>query len=141
MAGELAPPLLTILASDLLYRGIHPMHFQQGLLLSGVFILNKKHTTEQGPSVGIEKSISLAAFHSLMREGWGVGGLLASVAHSQDLIVQPLPAPEWGEYSNAHAVITAYQKLTNKQCTDVARVLKNALQKNILINPVQRPVI
>jgi hypothetical protein len=138
MAGEVAQPDIAVTPLDWLFRGINPMYFQQGKLTSGVFILKKKHEIEDGPSVGIERLIPLTNFHSRMKNDWGVGKLPVSVPQSLTLTVHPLPEPEWEEYANAHAVITDYQKLTDKGRTDVERVLRDALQKNILINPKEQ---
>ena len=138
MAGEVTEPLVTVLSSDSVYRGINPHFYQQGQLLSGVFFLKKKHRLEEGPSVGIVRLISLPSFHSRMGEGWGVGELSVSVPQSQNLNVQSLPDSKWAEYAHAHAVITDYQKLSDKVRNDVARVLRDALQKNILVSPAER---
>jgi len=137
MAGEITQPTVTVGPADLIYRGINPQYYQQGQLTSGVFVLKRKHTLEQGPSVGIARLIPLASFHPLMGDGWGVGAFDASVPQSQTLAVHPLPDPRWKEYVHAHAVITEYQKLSDKRRTDVERVLRDALQKNILIKPTE----
>lgn len=111
------------------------MYYQDGHLMSGVFCLNKKHKVEDGPSVGVAKLIPLNDFRSLISAGWGVGEMLASVPLGLDLAVHSLPDPEWKQYANAHAVITDYQKLTDKRRGDAQRALRDALQKNILIKP------
>jgi len=141
MAGEITPPAVTVAPTDLLYRGIHPQYCQGGLLTSGVFVLKKKHTLQQGPSVGVARLIPLTSFHALMGDGCGVGALEASVPQNLALTVQPLPAPQWESYAHAHAVITDYQKLTDKVRTDVERTLRIVLQKNILIRPAEQTPI
>jgi hypothetical protein len=138
MAGEVTQPAVTVDPADWIYRGINPEYCQLGKLTSGVFFLKKKHTLREGPSVGIARLIPLASFHSLMGDGWGVGKLEVSVPQSLTLIVQSLPDPRWEEHSHAHAVITDYQKLTDKGRNDAARVLRDALQKHILVNPTER---
>jgi len=138
MAGEVVAPAITIFPEDSLYRGIHPMYYQQGQLLSGVFCLNKKHKIEDGPSVGIAKLIVLKSFHSLIAVDWGVGEFLASAPLSLSLAVHCLPDSAWGEFANAHAVITDYQKLTDKDRGNAQRALRDALQKNIVIKPQER---
>jgi hypothetical protein len=139
MVGEVTPPSkVTVMPTDLLFRGIHPMYFQQGQLTSGVFILKKKHEIHEGPSVGVERLIPLTNFRAHMCDGWGVGRLPVSVPQSQSLTVHPLPYSEWGEHADAHAVITDYQKLTDRARNDVARFLRDALQKDILIKPSEQ---
>lgn len=135
MAGEVAAPAVTISSTDSLYRGINPLYYQEGQLTSGVFILRKKDTIENGPSVGIARLIPLVNFQSYIGAGWGVGELSASVPQSLTLIVQPLRDLAWGAHADAHAVITDYQKLTDSKRNDVARALRIALQKKILIKP------
>jgi len=137
MAGEITPPAI-LAPTDLLYRGIHPLYCQGGQLTSGVFVLKKKHTLQEGPSVGVARLVPLTSFHALMGEGWGVGALEASVPQSLTLTVQSLPDPRWGEHAHAHAVITGYQKLTDKGRNDVARMLRIALQRNILRSPAEQ---
>jgi hypothetical protein len=53
------------------------------------------------------------------------------------LTVHPLPDWAWGEHADAHAVITDYQRLTDSKRTDVARALRDALEKKILIKPTK----
>jgi hypothetical protein len=137
MAGEIASPAVTVSSTDSLYRGINPLFYDQGQLMSGVFFLKKKDTTEEGPSVGITRLIPLTNFQSYMGAGWGVGELAISVPHSLSLTVHPLSEPAWGVHADAHAVITGYQTLTNTKRTDVARALRNALQKKILVKPTK----
>jgi hypothetical protein len=105
--------------------------------MSTVFPLSKKHTLEDGPSVGFAALIPLAEFRSRMGDGWGVGEFPAAIPQSHKLIVHPLPAPEWGEYTNAHGVLTNYQHLTNNQLTSIARALRDALKRNILVLPTE----
>jgi hypothetical protein len=145
MAGEVASPeiaspqpaspAVVVSSTDSLYRGINPEFYHEGQLTSGVFFLKKKHTLQQGPSVGIVRLIPLENFKSLIGSGWGVGELSASVPLGLNLTVQPLPDARWGDYAGAHAVMTDYQKMTDKGRTDVARALKNALQQKILVKP------
>jgi len=139
MAGEVASPVVTVELTDSLYRGINPLFFdfEEGGLKSGVFLLKKNHKLEDGPSVGITRLISLENFQSLIGDGWGVGELPVSVPQSQSLTVHPLPDQKWGIHAHAHAVVTNYQKLTNKQIGDAQRALRDALQKNILVKPVE----
>jgi hypothetical protein len=141
MAGDVGDPSpVAVGSTDSLYRGINPRYYQpDGTLTSGVFVLKKKHKVEEGPSVGIAKLIPLNEFRSRIDEGWGVGEFEVSVVEGLGLRVQPLPAPKWGEYANAHGVITDYQVLTDSKKTDAERALKNALQKRILIPPTERP--
>lgn len=135
MAGEVIPLAITIGPTDSLYRGINPIFYQGGKLLSGVFPLNKKHKIEDGPSVGITKLIPLPDFHSVLARGWGVGELSVSVPLGLKLRVHPLPDSAWGNFADAHAVITDYQKLTDSGRGDAQRALRDALQENILIKP------
>ena len=137
MAGEVAAPAVTISPTDSLYRGINPLFYPQGQLTSAVFYLRKKDTIGDGPSVGIARLIPLVNFQSYIGAGWGVGELSASVPQSLSLTVHPLPDSAWGEHADAHAVITDYQKLTDSKRTDVARALRDALQKKILIKPTK----
>jgi hypothetical protein len=139
MAGEVGSPAVTVGPTDLLYRGINPQYYQQGQVLTGVFFLKKKHTLKEGPSVGITRLIPLMNFHALMREEWGVASFPASVPQELKLTVKSLPEPRWDTYAHAHAVITDYQSLTDKARNDAARILRDALQKNILIKPKERP--
>jgi hypothetical protein len=138
MAGDVAQLTVVVNPADLLYRGINPQYCQQGQLTSGVFVLKKKHSLEQGPSVGIEKLITLSGFQTRINSGWGVGALEASVPQDLTLIVQPLPDPKWEEHSHAHAVITDYQRLSDKARTDAERILRIALQKRILVTPTDQ---
>ena len=119
---------------DRLYRAINPNFYQDGALTTGVFFMKKRDKLEDGPSVGIEKLIPLERFHAF-KPTWGVGQFPVSVPLELQLRVQPLPAAAWGEYSQAHAVITDYQALTNSRINEVQRVLRDQLQKNILIPP------
>lgn len=137
MAGEVATSAVVVSSTDSLYRGINPLFYQQGQLTSAVFFLRKKDTIEDGPSVGIVRLISLMNFQSHIGAGWGVGELSVSVPQSLSLTVHPLPDSAWGADANAHAVITDYQKLTDSKRTDVARALRDALQKKILIKPTK----
>jgi hypothetical protein len=142
MAGEVTQPAtVDIISTDLIYRGIDPQYCQQGRLTSGVFVLKRRHTLQEGPSVGVARIIPLLSFHPLMGRGWGVGALEVSVPQSVALAVQSLPDPKWEEYALAHAVITDYEKLTDKGRNDVARFLRDSLQKNILISPGEQPSI
>jgi hypothetical protein len=139
MAGEVAPPLPApapaIDPTDLLYRGINPQYYENGQVLSGVFCLNKRHTLEDAPSVGIEKLIPLEKFHSFMRPGWGVGQFPASVPLKLGLTVFPLPDSEWGDFARAHAVITGYQNLTASKLGEAQRALRDAVRQNVRIPP------
>jgi|SRR5579863_7887261 len=140
MAGEIASASLavTVDSTDSLYRGINPVFYdEEGHLLSGVFLLKKNHKLEDGPSVGIARLVSLQNFQPLIRAGWGVGELSASVPHSQHLTVHPLPDQEWGIHADAHAIITDYQRLSNRLLGDAQRALTQALQKNILVKPME----
>src|SRR5580700_6768291 len=128
MASDVAQPRVTVEPTDSLYRGIHPMYYQQGQLLSGVFLLKKKHKIEEGPSVGIARLVPLSNFHSYMGAGWGVGELPASFPQSQKLTVLSLPDSDWKEHAHAHAVLTDYQKLSDSGRNDVQRALRNELQ-------------
>ncbi len=135
MAGEVDSPAVSISSTDLLYRGINPLFYHNGQLTSPVFYLRKKDKLEDGPSLGIARLVSLTNFQSNIQASWGVGELSASIPQSLSLTVQPLAEPAWGVHAAAHAVITAYQKLTDKGRTDVARALRDALQKKILVKP------
>lgn len=142
MAGEVASPeaavpAVVVTPEDSLYRGINPVFYPEGQLTTGVFFLKKKHTLEEGPSVGIVKLIPLNIFQSVIPGGWGVGELSASVPQHLQLTVHPLPDARWGKHASAHAVITDYQNLTDKGRTDAARALRDALQKNILVKPTE----
>jgi hypothetical protein len=139
MAGEVASPAVTIDLTDSLYRGINPVFYQEGRLLSGVFLLKKNHKLEDGPSVGIVRLVSLQNFQPLIGNGWGVGELSVSVPQSQSLTVHPLADQEWGIHADAHAIITDYQKLTNSGLGNAQRALRDALQKNILVRPMEPP--
>jgi len=135
MAGEVAlPPALV--PTDSLYRGINPRFYENGKVLSGVFCLNKKDTLEDSPSVGIEKLIPLDKFHSLMGAGWGVGQFPVSVPESLGLTLRPFPHLSWGEYANAHALITGYQSLGKRKLGDVERALRDAMRQNVRIPPM-----
>lgn len=135
MADEVAPPGVTVAPTDSLYRGINPIFYQDGELLSGVFLLKKAHKLEDGPSVGIARLIQLSDFQSLMAANWGVGQFCASDALSLQLRVHPIQETTWGKFADSHAVITDYQKLSDRVRNDVQRALKNILQKNIVIKP------
>jgi len=135
MAGEVAPPPVVV-ATDSLYRGINPQFYENGEVTSGVFCLKRKDTLEDSPSVGIEKLIPLDKFHSLMGAGWGVGQFPVSVPEHLGLTVRPLPHLPWGEYANAHAVITGYQSLGKRKLGDVERALRDAVRQNVRIPPV-----
>jgi len=137
MAGEVASPSVTVDSTDSLYRGINPVFYEEGQLHSGVFPLNKNHKLEDGPSVGIVRLILLQNFQPLIGNGWGVGELSVSVPQRHSLTVLPLPDQEWGIHTDAHAIITDYQKLTNKGRGDAQRALRDALQQNILVKPMK----
>jgi len=135
MAGEVAPPPVLV-PTDSLYRGINPQFYENGVVLSGVFCLKKRDTLEDSPSVGIEKLISLDKFHSLMGTGWGVGQFPVSVPKNLGLTLHPFPHLPWGEYADAHALITGYQSLGKKKLGDVERALRDAVRQNVRIPPV-----
>jgi len=137
MAGEVSPQPIEVLHTDYLFRGISPHYYQSGQLTSGVVVLKRKHTTEQGPSVGIEKLISLADFNKIMGDDQGVAKFLAGFPVSLGLKVQPLPDPRWNEHANAHAVITAYQTLSDSKRVEVERQLRNEFQRTIIVPPKQ----
>jgi hypothetical protein len=141
MAGEVASPAVTVDLTDSLFRGINPLFFdfEEGELKTGVFLLKKNHKLEDGPSVGITRLISLQNFQSHIGDGWGVGELPVSVPQSLSLTVHPLPDQEWGIHADAHAVVTDYQKLTNSGLGNAQRALRDALQKNILVRPMEPP--
>jgi hypothetical protein len=143
MAGEIASASFaaTVDSTDSLYRGINPLFFdfEEGELKSGVFLLKKNHKLEDGPSVGIARLVSLQNFQPLIGVGWGVGELSAGVPQSLQLTVHPLPDEEWGINADAHAVITDYQRLSNRLLVDAQRALRDALQKNILVKPLEQP--
>jgi hypothetical protein len=127
-------PAVTLNSSDGLYRAINPNFYQDGALTTGVFFMKKRDKLEEGPSVGIEKLIPLDSFHTF-KPKWGVGQFPVSVPIELKLRVHPLPDETWGPYSQAHAVITDYQSLTNSRINEVQRALRDQLQKNILILP------
>ncbi|HET8923619.1 MAG TPA: hypothetical protein VFN26_11565 [Candidatus Acidoferrum sp.] len=135
MAGEVAPPPVTISPTDSLYRGINPQFYENGQVTSGVFCLKKKDTLEDAPSVGIEKLVPLQKFHSFMGAGWGVGQFSVSVPLGLGLTVHLLPEPSWKEYADAHAVITGYQALSNSKRGECERALRDAVRQNVRIPP------
>jgi len=142
MAGEVESPAAIEAADELFYRGLNPYHFDQGEVLSTAVVLKKKHTIEQGPSVGIASLIPLTNFHGLISElkgtDWGVCSFGLQVLKLLTLRAHPVPEPLWREYENAHAVVTGYQMFSNKDIGNAERQLRDALQKSILVAP-QKP--
>jgi hypothetical protein len=94
---------------------------------------------DDAPSVGIAKLIPLDSFRNIMPPRWGVGRFTVSVPEGLGLTVVPLPDPEWREYANAHAVITGYQSLSNKQRTDIERRLRDVVRTSVIVVPIVDP--
>jgi hypothetical protein len=134
MAAEVTAAV-ALSATDYLYRGINPLFYEAGTLLTGLFTMKKKHTLEEGPSVGIEKLIPLKNFQSFIKPTWGVGKFQVNLPIDLGLRVCPTPAPKWQGYETAHAVITDYQNLSNSQIGEIERALRIAVQQNILVHP------
>jgi len=126
---------VTLAGADDLFRGINPAYYHGGRLLSGVFFMKARDTKDDAPSVGIVKLISLQEFQSVTKPGWGVSRFPVSAPQSLELSVEPYADPEWGQYAQAHAVITGYQNWTNKRRDDVCRQMRNIAEKSIIVIP------
>jgi hypothetical protein len=115
------------------YRGLQPDTFYAGNPTETSFIMRKNHTTEKSLSHLVCDFIPRAeAERFLSAPKWvlvrlNVGEMLnppgqASLA-DRGLRLIPFPDNFFQEYAHAHAVLTGYQMLTNKEIGEYARYL------------------
>ncbi len=106
-----------------IYRALNPKH---GTLPDdNHFVMLRGHPPGDGVSTGIASLISVSELRSLAVIKQKCGGacavaelpvseVLAPVAMLGISVIQQ-DAPDWGAFSGAHAVITGYQALTDKE--------------------------
>jgi len=115
-------------AQDFLFRFLHRANVNpNGTVSSGAFSLRR----DSAISLGIEKLIpttSLDAFCAL-KPGQGLAKVRLDEIQAVGLNVQPEAESAWGEFANAHAVLTGYDGWTNDRKETAARALRNAANR------------
>lgn len=114
-----------------LFRALNPSHLVGGLPTEQHFIM-KKNRPNDGVSTGLESLITLQqlrGLEALIHYGkrfavavLNVGEVLQPVRETGIRVISR-DAPEWGAHSQAHAEITGYASLSNKQVADFGRHL------------------
>jgi hypothetical protein len=113
---------------DFLFRFLHSTRVNpDGSVNSGAFGLRG----DSELSLGIEKLIpptSLEQFCSL-KPGHGLAKVRMDEIRALGLDVQQNPEYEWGEFAEAHAILTGYADWSNSRKDEAARALRDAANK------------
>jgi hypothetical protein len=136
-------------------RGLNPLHCKDGVPTEACFILKPNHPMDDGISFGILRAngaeaegkpfgaaygISPEVLTGLMPQpGYGVarlnvGSALEPVQGGPVTFLQR-EAVEWENYRSAHAMMTGYQTITNKERKELGRHLTRLACQAVLIPP------
>ncbi|MGO9211105.1 MAG: hypothetical protein ACLP2H_13405 [Terriglobales bacterium] len=104
-----------------------------GTLNSGVFSLRR----DKEISLGIEHVITKARFDAFcdLKRGQGVARITVGDLLRLDMDFSPLPEPEWGQFSDAHGIVTGYNEWSRKKKDEAARKLRDIANAAILRHP------
>lgn len=136
-------------------RGLNPKHCEDGLPTEGCFILRRNDPPDDGPSHGIHEAdhdqaansplgaaqgISVAAFLTVLpAPDYGVarlnvGAALDPIRGREIGFVQKDDA-KWGNFANAHAMVTGHQSLSNRECKELVRHFTKLAVQSVLKKP------
>lgn len=114
------------------FRGLDPKYFHDGRPTDVCFVMRKKHDLKDGPSHLRCDLIPRQEAERFFDSKWvlvrlTVGEMLRPPGQQplseRGVRIVPLPDSHFEEYANAHAVLTGYQDLSNKEIGDFKRYL------------------
>jgi hypothetical protein len=135
-------------------RGLNPIHCDGGLPTEGCFMLRRNDPPDDGPSFGIQEApaekaataplgvaqgVAPGLLATLIPAGFGiarlnVGEALAEVRGRGVGFVQK-DDESWGDYKDAHAMLTGYQEFRNRDLKDLQRYLAKLASGTVLKPP------
>jgi len=121
-------------AEDFILRFLHSSRVNpDGSVNSGAFSLR----ADPELSVAIEKLIpaeSMERFCAL-KIGQGLAKVRVDEIRALGLDARPDKEPEWGDFADAHAVITGHAQWSNNRKDEAARALRNAANAWGVVRP------